>query len=284
MADHTGPSKPNGSTTNGGGSHGGDAGWQEGLRAPGVTPEQFTELFARAVRESLAGAIAEVVSPLHLLVTVEDGTRMTVYLENAWRDFTVDPEMGESIVERLLRAMPARASEPGLEGVVPLVKDERFIREAGRMVAVKAEPLAADLWVVYAQDSPDRFQFLPADFEVDLEELRQRALENLRALLPPVEMHGGGPVFMLTAGGNFEASLLLLDALWDELAGHVEGEPVVAVPSRDVLILTGSASPEGIAQARELVARVTATGSHLVSATLLVRRAGAWMEFVERVN
>jgi hypothetical protein len=46
-----------------------------------------------------------------------------------------------------------------------------------------------------------------------------------------------GPVFAMLMEGNFEASVLLLDTLWNvSFAKHVRDEFVVAVLARDVLI------------------------------------------------
>ena len=89
---------------------------------------------------------------------------------------------------------------------------------------------------------------------------------------------GTGPVFMLVGDGNYDSSLLLLDKLWDEQAGSVRGDLVAAVPSRSVLLFTGSASPDGVGQLRKAVDEIFTTGDHVVSKALLIRRNGRWEE------
>ena len=46
---------------------------------------------------------------------------------------------------------------------------------------------------------------------------------------------------MLTAGGNYEATLILLPEVWESVAEMVSGQIVAAVPARDVLYFTGDA-------------------------------------------
>jgi hypothetical protein len=46
------------------------------------------------------------------------------------------------------------------------------------------------------------------------EQLRELAVRNLKRLLPKIEFHGGNGVYMLTAGGDYEANCFL------GLSGH----------------------------------------------------------------
>jgi uncharacterized protein YtpQ (UPF0354 family) len=85
----------------------------------------------------------------------------------------------------------------------------------------------------------------------------------------------------MVADGNYESSLLLAENLWDDQAKAVQGEIVAAVPSRDVLLFTGSASTEGLRELRAAVANLHANGSRAISATLIVRRNGLWEKFSE---
>ncbi|WP_433056923.1 hypothetical protein [Dactylosporangium sp. CS-033363] len=109
--------------------------------------------------------------------------------------------------------------------------------------------------------------------------LRRQAAYNLDARLDAVGIHGQPPALML----NFEgiaSSLLLAEGLWASLERSVPGELVVGVPARDVVIVTGSQSPPGLAKVRRAVDRVFFAGDrHLLSRKLLVRRRGIWEQF-----
>ena len=86
-----------------------------------------------------------------------------------------------------------------------------------------------------------------------------------------------GDVHALLLDGHFEASLVLLDDLWDEaLASYAPNGFIVALPARDVIAFCDAKSETGIAQLRDMVNRITAKGDHLVSQSLYQREGGAW--------
>ena len=146
-----------------------------------------------------------------------------------------------------------------------------------------AERLAGDMWVLYSFNKPE--QFLPvmsqdlARLKVDKSQLRTLAMKNLRALLPAPEKRGGGGTWMLTLpkmGGNFEASLLLVDEIWDEMSKTVSGDLVAAAPARDLLFVSGSGDAAGVKKLSSLAVDAFAKVDHPVSQQVLVRREGKW--------
>ena len=77
--------------------------------------------------------------------------------------------------------------------------------------------------------------------------------------------------------GHFEASLMLLDDLWDEaLASYAPNGFIVALPARDVLAFCDAKSDAGIAQLHDMVKRITAKGDHPISQNLYRRQSGTW--------
>jgi uncharacterized protein YtpQ (UPF0354 family) len=76
-------------------------------------------------------------------------------------------------------------------------------------------------------------------------------------------------------GGDFEASLILLDQLWDEhFRQFVSGDYAIAIPARDVLAFCDDDSEEGIGELEQLFARIAPMDDHLISDKLYVRREG----------
>ena len=106
--------------------------------------------------------------------------------------------------------------------VVPLIR-VLAAEETGRVIEVTDEdwpvtrPFCADLIVNYAVDLPSHFALINAwqlaEHGMTEDELHRLAMGNLPKRLPPIELHGEAPKFMVTAGGNFEATLLLVDDL-----------------------------------------------------------------------
>ena len=69
---------------------------------------------------------------------------------------------------------------------------------------------------------------------------------------------------MLIADGNYESSLILLD-IWNEENFEVNGEILIGIPSRDVLIVTGKDDYENIERLCNTINEINESGDHLVS-------------------
>ncbi len=136
------------------------------------------------------------------------------------------------------------------------------------------------LWVGYAVGPPfgDRLVTREELRRLGLSQpwLRQQAAMYLETIVDRVRIHGQPPALTLFFAG-MESSVVLASRLWEEIAGRVPGDLVIAVPARDVVIMTGSRSPAGITRLRGEVDRVFASGRrHLVSRELFVRRGRQW--------
>lgn len=114
-----------------------------------------------------------------------------------------------------------------------------------------------------------------------VQELHRAGLQNLMALItgePGLVVRPQGAIRVLEIGGMFEASLVLLDALWDgPLQAYVPNGAVVALPARDVCAFCDARSPERVREMRRLARRMTATGRHVLTESLFLRSQGRWL-------
>ena len=115
--------------------------------------------------------------------------------------------------------------------------------------------------------------------DVQNEELRPLAVRNLRGLLPGIEVHRGDLINMVTADGNYEASLLLFADLWEREREKLRGEPVAAVPARDLLLFADSANADAVSQLKQLAAKMRAEATYALTDRLFVLREGRWLPF-----
>jgi hypothetical protein len=115
-----------------------------------------------------------------------------------------------------------------------------------------------------------------------LEELHRIALGNLAALMgakPGLGLHSGSGHHGLTMGGQFEASLVLLDSLWDRtLAEHFPNGPWWRSPRATCCSSATRNRARAGAPARRRGAR-DGGGDHLLTEKLFVRAGGKWSEF-----
>ncbi len=149
----------------------------------------------------------------------------------------------DSIVPRVVLSLP-RAVLPDIK-----LSDEDSPVE---------HPLVADLFLFYGFEHPSCFTMVAqrdlGRLVLDKKSLHVIAIANLRRTIPQPELHQVFPgVFMLTCGGNFEATTLLLDEVWQQVSTMVAGGLVVAVPARDIVIFTGTDNHDGLSFMRSKV-------------------------------
>jgi hypothetical protein len=141
-------------------------------------------------------------------------------------------------------------------------------------------PLVGELAVAYVRDEESSFVFLNrADlraFGMGEDELHALALENLERRMPALQVHGTYPEFMITCGGNLEATALLRHGLWNHFAGQFSGNPLAATSARDLLFVTDSASDRWRDFFNGVLAAQLPDKAHLLSRQIMERRNGAW--------
>jgi uncharacterized protein YtpQ (UPF0354 family) len=261
-----------------------------------LSPEAFTKEYVSLLRAALPGHQIEIIKPLEVRVRDAEGGTSSAFLDNAYNQYNADPDARQEILERHAASIAEtlRNSAPlAPENIVPIIKDRAWLNEtrAAAQQAAGAAPVPRqvvedindELVIVYAEDTPLNIRYFDLDAlakaGVDRQKLRAQAVANLRRVLPTIEYHRGELFTMLTAGGNYEASLLLMDDIWTGDQLKVDGEPVIAVPSRDVLLVTGTRNAAGIAKLREIAREVASEGTYTLTRELFVYRKGAFVRF-----
>jgi uncharacterized protein YtpQ (UPF0354 family) len=251
---------------------------------PQCSADEFVLLYCKLLQDRLPGIELTHELPMTIKVHHRADNPATVYLDNLWRQIRGGGDGGSELIDRHLNmAVSSGQVAPQFEmrQIVPSVKDSEYLDHLNSDSV--SEHLVADLWIVYVVDWPDKtVGFAKSEMEtlkIRAEDLRQLAVQNLKCILPQVECHGEGPWFFLKADGTYEASLLLLEDLWEQLDSLVDGDLVAVAPSRDVLLFTGSSSREGLTAIRSKAAQITTNGDHVVSSTLLRRYDKGWIPF-----
>jgi hypothetical protein len=172
-----------------------------------------------------------------------------------------------------------------LKGAIPPEEPEPGVSLSGEN-AIVFRDLKNGLFVCYVVDTGDEFEFVQqrhlTEDGIDDNRLHSIGIANLGDLVAEQGLslvpHPEGILFGVLFGGNFEASLILLDFLWeDAFREFVSGDYVIAVPGRDILAFCDASSAEGLQELREAIElRKEADATHLISDDLYVRRDGKW--------
>lgn len=181
----------------------------------------------------------------------------------------------------------ADSRHEALARIIPVVKAVENEPSDATPIDLPAEnspvsrPLAADLIVLYAEEFPDRFEFVSRNrmeqLALNPDDLHSLAIRNLPNRLPEIQLHGDSPCHMITCGGNLEATLLLHDGLWDMLAESLPGQPMAAVPARDLLFVTGSGWAGAQQFLSELANKDLEDNSQALSKQVFIRKDGTWV-------
>jgi uncharacterized protein YtpQ (UPF0354 family) len=217
-----------------------------------LSPRAFTEEFVKAFRTAAPSATIELAGDLEIIVRRSGGAIRTVNLANFYTIYSNDPERLKDLIHTKVAMLvsPSRTTfDPAR--VIPVVKDREWLRQyqekvkaAGGKQEQLVEDLNSELVISYAEDTPHAMYHLTTDdYSGHRRKLRTFAIKNLLRVLPKIEMHVVNEYLsIVSAGEDYTPSLLLLDDLWTGGQIKVKGEIVVAVPARDVILVTGSRS------------------------------------------
>ena len=269
------------------------------IPAEKLSAEAFTEYFAGQVKNAYPEAEVVIAGELAVETSREgsDYGEILSYLDNAFAEYKANPSNLESIigkhVQTLKPVLLSEKRENSRSDLVPVIKDNRYLKQIQTLMEqrqkdpnkspqkVYYERLNSELVILYAFDSPGALSFASEDdiseVKVDKSELRQLAIDNLRGRLPDIEREGDDTLSMVVADGNFEASLLLFDDIWNKENFNVKGDIVVFVPSRDAVLVTGSKDREGLKKAIDIIQNNE--WPYMISSYGFVRKEDGWARF-----
>lgn len=279
------------------GPHQGVVRWDPGSGSTALlTAAQFTEQFVAALRRVRPEYQIQMLGELELNLVAPDGHDSRGFVDNAYNAYRVTPENKADIIQKYVAAFFETA---GLQGkpidkdrIVPVLKDKAWIQEVNQGVKGSAggkafealhEAYNDDLIIVYAEDSPSNIRYLtPADLValgLEMSDLFKLACDNLQQILPDPAIRLEDGSYRIRAGGDYDASLLLVDAFWETANLQVTGETVAAVPARDFLGATGSGDEAGMRKIREAAQIVSSRAPYRLTPKLFVRRDGRFVPF-----
>lgn len=263
------------------------------------SPADFTRAYVKSFRETAPNFKIVVVKDLELKVSGASEHEHTVYLDNAYQAYQEAPATGRDVIRRYvastIESLNSASSELQRDRIVPIIKDRAWLEEIRASMKSKdgSPPKLSQVWedynedlvIVYAEDSPKNIRYFNADDLAKIKlapgDLRALAVKNLRALVPDIELKAMGDLFRMTADGAYEASLLLASGIWTGDQIKVSGEIVVAIPARDVLLITGSKNQAGLVVLRKQATEIARTAPYRLTPKLFVFRGGKFVPFKE---
>jgi uncharacterized protein YtpQ (UPF0354 family) len=228
---------------------------------------------------------AEFASESEIKMIAPDGKSGSIFLQNLWKQCERCPEERADIVDRYVRIFVSRIegrAKLSTKNVTVVVRDTEYCNFlAKEKQAVVTDHLLGDLLIVLTVDLLESITVLTveqfASLGLDKKELIKLGTENVDQILGRMEFSPYGECFSLECESiDYASSALLLDYVWDQAAGLIEGDLIVALPARDTVLFTGSANAKGLQEIREAANYVVKNGHHVITETLLKRVNREW--------
>lgn len=248
-----------------------------------LSETEFSTKFAKQLAKKVEGLKITLINELKVESEFNEDKHQH-FLNNAYSEYIKDSKFIKEIIEKYINGLSAMFLSKELldeERILPVVKDRRFIQSLEEINADFEgnhiyEFYSEELIIFYVEDRENSIHYISKDnleeINFSTENLREKALENLSNNFE-MKRHGENGYFMLTAGGNYESSLILLN-IWNHENFLVDGNIVIGIPSRDVLLITGSKDSKNLHRLYDSVKTINETGDHIVSDKIFEFRNG----------
>ena len=119
--------------------------------------------------------------------------------------------------------------------------------------------LYEDLLLCFAIDLGDSYKILQNEVfkknpNLNIDMLHQVSVNALIGEIGEQIKINGDPnhLLMVTAGGNFEAAIILLDSFWEQIHQQINGNAIISIPARDLLFICKEGNQDALEKLREI--------------------------------
>ena len=242
-----------------------------------MSEKAYTRYYAKAIKAANPEIEFSIVTDLEIEGKSKNEKEIKHYLDNSYAEYKMEPDSLESIVARYVNSSTyLYIDQEGInpENIVPIIKTRDYLDyivglSEGQDMQMVYEAYNEDLYIFFAEDLGNSISYFEEEAFLKLgisrDTLLQFAVKNLDRMLPSINRQGAEGRYMLTAGGDYEVSLILVPYLWTEENLPVDGEFVIAIPNRDLLFITGSNNTEFIEELKKISQNSHDSGSYPIS-------------------
>ncbi|HLO04880.1 MAG TPA: DUF1444 family protein [Symbiobacteriaceae bacterium] len=237
-----------------------------------LNESQFCQTVALRARLERPDLRVEPMGEEFLLVEDPLGQRSLLHLNATYRAYCAAPDQEISLIESLLQNLPT--GEPSADRsswlenrarvmpqIVPASLLEHCKRDGRELVALN---FVDELSIAFVLDEEERYAYLNRrvleGWGVSERELLATAMENLQGYSPNGE---GALVYQMGSDARlmfawetfdgYDATRILLSRQLVQMAARVHGNPVIAIPHRDYLVLFGDADADFLAEMQDRI-------------------------------
>ncbi|MFZ5825787.1 MAG: DUF1444 family protein [Bacillota bacterium] len=273
------------------------------MEKPVLRPDEFSRIVADRLQHERPEARVQLLGQSFLML-FEEGHRRVLSLAAYYRRYRQAPERCDDLIDTFLQQTAQRQRKRGRtllevrEQVLPQLLPISLVEQTrmdGRELA--AIHYVGNLAISFVIDEDERYSYIHRRLmerwqvkETDLLALAVRNLQQISRNLPPPLRIGKGKRLTLVweAFDGYDASRILLTRSLCEMAAHVEGNPIIAVPHRDYMVMFGDSDPNFVEEMMERIREESHSHRYSISDKLYTLNYGSlvlydWMARRERV-
>jgi uncharacterized protein YtpQ (UPF0354 family) len=258
-------------------------------QSPTYSEDEFTKIVLDSLNKNIPGKKYQQVGILELI----SSDQKRVFLENMYRVYSENPNSIGTLITFLssdLNKTDSLKTDFDKTKVVPVIKPIDYIDYLTKYGFGKDDlpfhiKYNEHLIVVFAEDSETKIRYLKyreiQQLHLSQDSLIKYAYNNLKSILPESQMYKltEKNTFGIMAGAVYENSLILSETMWQKENIQVNGQFVIGIPNRDILIVTGSNDEDEIKQLREKVRDMYLLHSYQISPELFIWNGEKFVKF-----
>ena len=264
---------------------------------PILSPESFTKEFISVMQKADPARKLTTTKALEVITSKIDGQQQSISLGNCYDAYKLSPKDKDAIITRYVEsyknAVPTTAINTAR--IVPVIRNKGWLEKSFqnmRALNVDAqlypyyESYLDDMIILYAEDTPTNMRILVQKdidaLNIKKEDLRSVCSKNLKNVLPSVKKGNVSGIYLISAGDNYESSLILLDEFWSGHTIEADGDYVVAIPARNILLITSSNNKAAIALLRTIAGQRFKESPYKITDKLLIYKNGSFSEYQDK--
>ena len=241
-----------------------------------MNEKKFTKYYLKVLEQQLPDIDFIILEDLVIASKNELETKH--FLDNAYITYKSNPAEIEDIVSQYIKGLMVVYEKQPIQKnrIIPMIKANDYLdiikslnNDKEKEMSILYEQYNSDLVIIYMEDTEYSLSSISTedlkDLGIDKDTLFDFSIGNLKEILPEIQRVDENGYYYIVAGGTFEASLILLKTLWTKENFNVDGEFVVAIPCRDLLMITGSNNKDGIETLKSFAEKMYKEGDHNIS-------------------
>ena len=248
-----------------------------------LSKKEFTDIYLEKASHLTIIDSVTILDDISLDLYLSNGIKLKLDLTNAYNDYKLDVSELNDIIERYISSLESIEVEKKdfKDKILPKVKGKSFFEQVKEHLesSFVYKKINDELFIFYMIDdslslsSLTRKQF--SSLNITKDSFYHLSVNNLENLHLNVELYKIDNHYMLTAGGNFEASLLLLDHIWTESL-PIEGKVIVSVLTRNMVLLTEETNNIGLNEIKDVIKAEQGNLSYFITNKLFIYNEGTW--------